>query len=65
MLSTLLYERHKANNLPDDMEQLYENGEFDQRGFDRVLFMKFFEVGHRVVMTDGMITKEDHHVDQL
>jgi len=65
MLSSLLYEKYKASNLPEELERLYENGEFDKRGFDKVEFMKFFDIGHRVAMTDGMLTEEDVEVDQL
>jgi hypothetical protein len=45
MVTELLIERHRAENMPPDMKRLYDSGGFDERGFSKVQFMKFFEHG--------------------
>lgn len=65
MLTNLLLEKERANRLPEELEALYHMGQFEKRGFDKVNFMKFFEVGHKEVVVNDTMTKKGEVVEEL
>lgn len=65
MIAGLLMERRRANNMPPEKKQLYDAGEFDERGFSKVQFMKFFKHGSRKVFDKEMISRENRVIDKL
>ena len=66
MVANLLLERHRAENLPYDKKRLYDLGDFDERGFSKVQFMKFFELGTRRVFSGKeFISQENREIDKL
>lgn len=59
-------DRHRANNMPLDRKKLYDSGGFDERGFSKVQFMKFFDHGNRKVFSRGeLITQQNREMDKL
>lgn len=65
MIAILLKEQYAADNLPREMNDLYAKGEFEERGFSKVQFMKFFELGVKQVFEDEHITLEGKNMDKL
>lgn len=65
MLTNLLLEKERANRLPEELEALYHSGQFEKRGFDKVNFMKFFELGHKEVVVNDTMTKQGEVVEEL
>ena len=65
MVTNMLMERHSANNMPLDKKRLYESGAFDERGFSKVQFKKFFENGHPRVFSKELICQENREIDKL
>jgi hypothetical protein len=53
MTIALIVEKSRANNMPKDMEQLYEKGLFEQRGFSRVEFLRLFSKGKQYSLSKG------------
>ena len=58
-------ERHRANNMPADRRELYEEGEFDERGFSKIQFGKFMDQSNRRVFHNEMITQENREMNKL
>ena len=66
MVTQLLIERHKANHLSPQLQKIYDEGGFDERGFSKIQFMKFFEQSRRVVFTNNeMISQEGREMNKL
>ena len=66
MMGVLLKEVYDAENLPDEMRELYVNGKFDERGFSKVHFMKLFAQGHERVFPKGEhMTTKGQTLDKL
>lgn len=66
MITTLLMERRAAENMPADKKKLYDDGKFDERGFSKVQFKKFFDNGRpRVLSTKEVIAQDDREMDKL
>lgn len=59
MIGLLLQERHLANTMSDEMEQMYKDGLFEQRGFGRVEFRKLFAMGQKVHLQNGDVLAQD------
>ena len=55
MATNLYLERQRANNMSKDMEDLYEQGHFQERGFSRVEFLKLYEMGEKVTIPPGHV----------
>lgn len=66
MITQLLIERHKANHLSPQLQKIYDEGGFDERGFSKIQFMKFFEQSRRVVFTNNeLISQEGREMNKL
>jgi hypothetical protein len=66
MVTQLLLEEQKADKMSPQLQKIYDNGKFDERGFSKVQFVKFFEEGRRVVFVKNeMITQEGRKMNKL
>ena len=66
MITQLMIERHKANHLSPQLQKIYDEGRFDERGFSKIQFMKFFEHSRRVVFTNNeLISQEGREMNKL
>ena len=66
MITQLMIERHKANHLSPQLQKIYDDGGFDERGFSKIQFMKFFEQSRRVVFTNNeLISQEGREMNKL
>ncbi|KAK1743317.1 hypothetical protein QTG54_005938 [Skeletonema marinoi] len=59
MITQLLIERHRANHMPPELKKIYDEGSFDERGFSKVQFMKFFKHARRTVFVGKEIISEE------
>lgn len=50
MVSTLYLERRRAQQMSPDLEQLYEKGQFQSRGFSRVEFLRLHDLASTVTL---------------
>ena len=53
MAFNLYVERHLAENMNDELKQLYESGDFERRGFSKVEFCKLFTCATRKTIPKG------------
>lgn len=66
MVAQLLLDRHRANHMPPELQKIYDDGSFDEKGFSKVQFMKFFNQARRTVfLRQEMITQEGRKMDKL
>eukprot|EP00581_Thalassiosira_minuscula_P008128 CAMPEP_0183705560 /NCGR_PEP_ID=MMETSP0737-20130205/2611_1 /TAXON_ID=385413 /ORGANISM="Thalassiosira miniscula, Strain CCMP1093" /LENGTH=330 /DNA_ID=CAMNT_0025932729 /DNA_START=125 /DNA_END=1118 /DNA_ORIENTATION=- len=65
MVGSLLQEKYEADNMPPEKKRLYDSGEFDDRGFSKVQFKKFFEYGRPRVLNQELITQENREIEKL
>ena len=66
MITQLLFERHRANHMPPELKKIYDEGSFDERGFSKVQFMKFFKHARRTVFVGKeMISQEGREMNKL
>ena len=69
MVTTLYLERQRANSMPQDMEHIYINGKFQQRGFNKVEFMRLYELAkivqypiNHVIIQQGNVKNTLHFI---
>jgi len=55
MVSKLYLERRRANQMDDTMETIYQDGQFERRGFSRVEFLRLYERAHVVKLPPGHV----------
>ena len=66
MIAQLLLERHRANNMSPELLKIYREGRFDERGFSKVQFVKFFSQARRTVfVANEMICQEGKEMNKL
>jgi len=66
MITQLMIERHEANHMSSQLQKIYDEGGFDERGFSKIQFMKFFEQSRRVVFTNNeLISQEGREMNKL
>jgi hypothetical protein len=66
MITQILLERHRANNMSPELQKIYDDGEFDERGFSKVQFLKLFNNGRRMVFsTNEIICREGKEMNKL
>ncbi|KAL7500302.1 hypothetical protein ACHAWT_008245, partial [Skeletonema menzelii] len=66
MVAQLLLERHRANRMPPELQKIYDDGSFDEKGFSKVQFLKFFNQARRTVfLKNEMISQEGRKMDKL
>jgi len=66
MITQLLFERHRANHMPPELKKIYDEGSFDERGFSKVQFMKFFKHARRTVFVGKeIISQEGREMNKL
>jgi hypothetical protein len=53
MVSKLLLDRHRANSMPHELEELFREAHFEKRGVSRVEFCKLFRMGKEVRYKTG------------
>jgi hypothetical protein len=59
MVTSLVLERRKANRMPKELEELYMNAHFENRGFSRVEFCGMFELGKKTRLKAGDVIARD------
>jgi hypothetical protein len=59
MVTSLVLEHRKANRMPKDLEELYKNAHFENRGFSRVEFCGMFELGKKTRLKAGDVIARD------
>lgn len=66
MITQLMIDRHKANHMSPQLQKIYDDGGFDERGFSKIQFMKFFQQSRRVVFTNNeVISQEGREMNKL
>lgn len=65
MIAGLLIERSRADNMPQEMEDLYCKGRFESRGFSRVEFMRLFDHGRQRTFSDVILLREGEEFNHL
>ncbi len=66
MITQLMIDRHEANHMSSQLQKIYDEGGFDERGFSKIQFMKFFEQSRRVVFTNNeLISQEGREMNKL
>jgi hypothetical protein len=59
MVTSLVLERRKANRMPKELEELYMNAHFENRGFSRVESCGMFELGKKTRLKAGDVIARD------
>jgi hypothetical protein len=66
MIGNLLYDQYQAENMPAEMAKIYESGCFDERGFSKVQFMEFWNLGRpRVFPSGSEICRDGREMNKL
>jgi len=65
MVATLLSDQYAAQNMPQEMKELYESGDFDARGYSKTKFTKFFGMGTKREFSKERICQEGKTMDKL
>lgn len=53
MTASLIAERRRADNMPKDLEEMYQNGLFETRGFSKVEFVRLFGKASKLTFKKG------------
>ena len=66
MVSTLYLERRRAQQMSPNIEELYDKGQFQSRGFSRVEFLRLHDLASTVTLEPGkLLVKEGEVKDAL
>jgi len=63
MVGALAYERRRAESMPDDLERIYREARFEERGFTKVEFCRLFGMGRRTELPRGYVLARDGRVN--
>jgi Popeye protein conserved region len=61
MTASLIAERRRADNMPKDLEEIYHNGLFETRGFNKVEFVRLFDKASQLTFKKGEKLATDGH----
>jgi len=59
MVSQLVIERQRARQMAPELERLYAQGKFQERGFSRVEFLRLYELAETVTLPAGHVLVEE------
>ena len=66
MVTKLIMEEQRASQMSPELENLYTKGKFQERGFSKVEFLRFYELAETVTLPKGhVLVKEDQAKDSL